>query len=100
MNPIQLCRTCDGTRDDCQSTEPISLQLEVVSLRPSVFIIDNFLNDFEVATIIGIAEPRIADSIVGVISLIVPPNCSLQKLMQLIQVASQQEPTKVIRVLL
>ena len=58
-------RTCGGTRDDCQSRDLISLQLEVVSLQPRVFIVENFLNDFEVGTIIDIAKPHISDSIVG-----------------------------------
>jgi len=57
--------TCGGTKDDCQSKEPVSLQLEVVSLLPRVFIIEKFLSDFEVGTIIDIAKPRISDSIVG-----------------------------------
>ena len=61
-------RTCGGTSDDCQSRDPISLQLEVVSLQPRVFIIENFLSDFEVGTIIDIAKPRISDSIVGTVA--------------------------------
>ena len=41
------------------------MQLEVVSLQPRVFIVENFLNDFKVGTIIDIAKPHISDSIVG-----------------------------------
>ena len=54
-----------GTAEDCQAKEPVSLTLEVVSLRPRVFIIKDFLSDFEVEEIIRIAIPLQGSSQVG-----------------------------------
>ena len=37
-----------GQAEECQSKEPVGMELEVVSLTPRAFIIPNFLSDFEV----------------------------------------------------
>ena len=57
--------TCSGSKETCQSKEPLKLQLEVVSQEPRVFIIPNFLSDFEADTIIEHARPKIDVSQVG-----------------------------------
>ena len=58
-------RHCSGSSVDCQSTSPVSLELQVVSLTPRAFIIPNFLSDFEISDIMRLAEPRMSKSIVG-----------------------------------
>ena len=50
-------RHCNGPKAKCQSKDPVPLSLEVVSLAPRVFIIENFLSEFEVDEIIRIAIP-------------------------------------------
>jgi prolyl 4-hydroxylase len=49
----------------CHSQHPIDLTLEVVSTKPKVFIIKNFLNEIEVTSIIQYAKPRMDSSYVG-----------------------------------
>lgn len=49
----------------CQSTDKLSLELEVVSLAPKVFYISNFVSNFETEHIISLAKDRIAESMVG-----------------------------------
>lgn len=49
----------------CQSTAPLSLELEVVSLAPKVFYISDFLHDFEADHIISQARHTVAVSKVG-----------------------------------
>lgn len=56
---------CEGTVDDCQGQKLVKLELEVVSLEPRVFIIPQFLSDFEAEHIIKAARPRMASSSVG-----------------------------------
>ena len=48
-----------------QSAAPVILQLEVVSLEPRVFLIENFLSHFEADSIIELARPKINISQVG-----------------------------------
>ena len=58
--------TCNDETQNCQeNTEALSLQLKVVSLQPRVFIIENFLSNFEADHIVDYAKSRIKDSIVG-----------------------------------
>mmetsp|Transcript_18595 Transcript_18595/g.25684 ORF Transcript_18595/g.25684 Transcript_18595/m.25684 type:complete len:532 (+) Transcript_18595:25-1620(+) len=56
---------CNGTSEECQSKDPVPINLEVVSLQPRVFIIPNFLSDFEVEEIKRLAEPGMVLSQVG-----------------------------------
>ena len=57
--------SCGGSKENCQSPQPLDMTLEVVSLAPRVFIIPNFLSDFEAEQIIHIAQPKIKESTVG-----------------------------------
>jgi hypothetical protein len=56
---------CEGEKEDCQTSAPVDMQLEVVSLLPRVFVIDHFLSDFEVEEIIKLAAPAVHQSVVG-----------------------------------
>ena len=56
---------CDGKESRCRHSEPVKLDLEVVSLAPRAFIIPNFLSDFEADSIVKQARPHIATSSVG-----------------------------------
>lgn len=56
---------CAGTASKCQERGSLHLQLEVVSTAPKVFIIHDFLSDFEAEAIIAIAKPRIHKSTIG-----------------------------------
>lgn len=56
---------CDGISMDCQETTPITAKLEVVSTRPKVFIIENFLSDHETDHIRELASPKVKESTVG-----------------------------------
>lgn len=57
--------SCSGSKHTCQSADPLEMTLEVVGIAPRVFIIPNFLSDFEVSEIIRIAQPKIKESTVG-----------------------------------
>jgi len=57
--------SCNGPASRCQSTEILPLDIEVISRKPRAFVIENFLSDFEVESIISIAGPRIQQSTVG-----------------------------------
>lgn len=58
--------SCNDETQNCQeTTEDLNLQLKVVSLQPRVFLIENFLSDFEADHIVDYAKSRIKDSIVG-----------------------------------
>lgn len=48
-----------------QSSEPLQLYLEVVSTHPKVFIIENFLSDYECDEVIKTARARVSRSSVG-----------------------------------
>eukprot|EP00981_Chlorochromonas_danica_P005623 scaffold1160_cov174-Ochromonas_danica.AAC.23 len=56
---------CRGSKEECQSTEPVELSLKVVSTAPKAFVIPHFISDYEVESILGLARPRVADSYVG-----------------------------------
>lgn len=56
---------CDGPSSDCQSTTPVTLRLEVVSTRPKVFLIEDFLSVHEAEHIKRLASPRVKESTVG-----------------------------------
>jgi prolyl 4-hydroxylase len=56
---------CQGTAEECQSTDEVHMQLEVASLKPRAFIIPEFLSDFEADEIIRLAKPRVKGSLVG-----------------------------------
>lgn len=56
---------CDGTKEQCQSTEPVELELEVISLEPRAFVIKNFFSNYEADHIVAKAEPSMAHSSVG-----------------------------------
>jgi prolyl 4-hydroxylase len=58
-------RNCRGLSGECQSPEPLNLELEVISTHPRAFIIDDFLSEFESEEIIRTAEPMIHQSQVG-----------------------------------
>jgi prolyl 4-hydroxylase len=53
------------SKEECQSKDPIKLELEVVSLKPRVFIIDNFLSAYEADHIVDTAKPQVRKSFVG-----------------------------------
>jgi hypothetical protein len=54
-------RSCSGSISSCQSPEPVSLTLEVISTAPKAFIIPNFLNHFEADQIIKYADPKLGE---------------------------------------
>ena len=56
---------CEGNSKTCQEKEPISFTLEVKSTHPKVFIITEFLSEFECDAIINIAKPKIHKSTIG-----------------------------------
>lgn len=56
---------CEGPKEQCQSTEPMAVELEVISLRPRAFIINNLFSEFEADHVIDIARPTVAHSSVG-----------------------------------
>eukprot|EP01034_Spumella_vulgaris_P031088 gene31088-38420_t len=56
---------CQGSAAECQSTESVTLNLEVISERPRAFIIKDFLSAFECEEIIRLANPHMHHSIVG-----------------------------------
>src|SRR4051812_27687342 len=58
-------RLCSGTAAECQSSDPVQLELEVVSLAPRAFVISDFLSAFECEEIVRLASPHMAHSIVG-----------------------------------
>lgn len=56
---------CDGNSMDCQDTTPVTAKLQVVSTRPKVFIIDDFLSHHEADHIKALASPKVKESTVG-----------------------------------
>jgi len=56
---------CKGSAKECRGDEVKKMELEVVSLQPRVFVISNFLSDFEVDEIISQAKGKLASSTVG-----------------------------------
>ena len=55
---------CAHSKNNCQY-ERKSLELEVVSLEPRIFVIKDFLSEFEADQIIGLAQPKVKESEVG-----------------------------------
>lgn len=55
---------CFG-KNDCQSKNELQLDIEVISLAPRAFIIDNFLSDYEADHIIEAAKTKVKESTVG-----------------------------------
>jgi prolyl 4-hydroxylase len=58
-------RLCSGSRDECLSLDPVHLELEVISLQPRAFVIEDFLNDFEADEIVSLGNPSLHRSSVG-----------------------------------
>jgi len=56
---------CDGMMKDCQSSDPVELELEVISLEPRAFIIKNFMSAYEADAIIQLAQPNLRRSQIG-----------------------------------
>lgn len=56
---------CDGESLDCQSTDHVNLEMEVISLEPRAFIIPNFISDYEAEVIIKEAKLKLKVSTVG-----------------------------------
>lgn len=56
---------CSGTKEQCQSKEPVRLELEVISLKPRAFVINHFFSDFEADHIVRMAAPSMKHSSVG-----------------------------------
>ena len=52
--------TCDGAKDKCQEMKHLNFTVECVSLEPRVFVIENFLSDFEADRIIKDARPKLS----------------------------------------
>ena len=57
--------SCTMVEQNCQSTNPVKLELEVISVKPKVFLIENFLNSFESDELVRIAKPAMFPSEVG-----------------------------------
>lgn len=56
---------CFGNAVDCQSDEPVILNLTVISQAPKAFLINHFLSDTEVEAIIETAASKMSGSYVG-----------------------------------
>eukprot|EP00606_Chrysophyceae_sp_TOSAG23-5_P000953 GSChrysophyteH2.ASY1.ANO1.1426.1 assembled CDS len=52
-------------RHICQDKTPVKLELEVISLAPRAFIIENFLSDYEADQIIAKSKSKLRESTVG-----------------------------------
>ena len=65
MTSFEGLWTCDGPKAKCQSTDPVHMNLEVISLAPRAFFIPHFLSNFEADHIISLAKPQIKASQVG-----------------------------------
>lgn len=57
--------SCPQSHEQCQSKNSIELRLEVVSIKPKVLIIDDFLNEFEAQHVIALAKVGEKDSVVS-----------------------------------
>jgi len=57
--------TCDGFASQCQNKETLSLTLTAVSTAPRVFIIPDFMNDFECERIIQLGQKGMNVSLTG-----------------------------------
>ena len=61
--------TCSEEKEKCQSKEPLKLELEVVSIKPRAFIIENFISAYEADYIIHMAQPKLHHSSVGEVEI-------------------------------
>jgi prolyl 4-hydroxylase len=57
--------SCSGPASTCQSKEKLDLQLQVVSIEPKVFVIENLFSDFEADHIMKVAFDKLGLSLVG-----------------------------------
>lgn len=57
--------TCSGSADNCQSKEILNFELQVVSMEPKVFVIENFFSSFEADHIMKLAFDKLGISLVG-----------------------------------
>ena len=55
-------RSCSGPADKCQSRSPVKLELEVVSLEPRAFLIENFISLFEADEIVKMSSTKLHHS--------------------------------------
>lgn len=55
----------EGKSRVCQESNPVNLTLEVVSLQPRVFIIENFLSTYEADRLIELSKDKLGISTVG-----------------------------------
>ena len=62
---LLFIRTCDGSPFDCQSTDSLDFKIQVVSMEPKVFVIENFFNDYEADTVVQLAADKVKESLVG-----------------------------------
>jgi prolyl 4-hydroxylase len=58
-------RCLNYAQADCQLPDPITFELEVISLRPKAFLVKNFFTEMEAEAIVAYAGPRMASSFVG-----------------------------------
>lgn len=58
-------RTCDGFASMCQQKETLALTLTAVSTAPRVFIIPNFMNEFECDRIVQLGKKGMNVSLTG-----------------------------------
>jgi hypothetical protein len=65
MRSAQGYWLCDGKSPVCRSKDPVTLELEVVATQPRVFIIENFLSDYEADHLRLAANPTLHQSTVG-----------------------------------
>lgn len=59
-------RNCEGPEAICQD-EDLELTIEVLSTAPKLFIVENFLNSFEVDNFIALAEAAVPINSTGAI---------------------------------
>lgn len=62
---VLTIRICEGDAAVCQTKGDLNLELEVISTHPKVFVIPNFLSDYEVEAIKNFAKPKVKRSSVG-----------------------------------
>ncbi len=56
---------CKGSKQDCQSPQPLELELEVISQYPKAFIVEDFLSEYEADVMIAAGDPLAKESYVG-----------------------------------
>lgn len=63
--PLVFPKHTDMSKAACQSKEMLPLELEVISLEPRAFVIENFLSHFEADEIVRISKDKLKESTVG-----------------------------------